>query len=876
MMLLAKFRYYLRSLFQKRRLDEQLSEEIRAHVEMATEANLAKGMTADEARYAALKEFGNLAKFREEARDARGWLWLEQLGQDLSHAWGGLVRTPGFSIPVILILALGIGAAAAIFGVTEWALLRQGNFPDDIHVVCVRDKTGALNPQLNDYMTRGFEGSAVIRESAKVAGRRGNVAIDGQPVANGWQGISSNALAMLHVTPALGRGFLPGEDVAGADRVVIISDEFWRRNFQADENVLGRKIVLGQEVCSIVGVLKADQAAPIGMADDIYRPLTYRVNPQQPWDPALFLMVRLPAGLGPEHAAATLSEIELDVPAIGRADAEKKLSVVLLNLPDFNRQFGRLGVSWTLLAAVGLLYAIACFNTSNMMLVRMLGRRRELSIRLALGAGRGRIIRLLLGESMILSTAGAAAGVLVANWMFPLLLRTLSEGIFWPNTAWRTFNGTELVMLILLTVMTGLAVVAVPAARVLRTQISDSLKDGGPALGESRGLGRLRGALVVLQTAFAVVLLIGATLMTQTFANLTRVDLGYDGTNRVKVQLGYPPNYPSNWEPRLVKLHDIQAALERIPGVEAAGFCNDMLLQRYFVGTHTVEGAGGVPVKVMVRCFSRGFEHVSGLRLIRGRPLGQIRANEILVSESLARTCWPDQDPIGQLMHSVGPAPGFGDDWPGWLVVGVVADTRASIRQPPGLVFYSDEAWNPINYNTYVVKLAAPYRREVEALIRRTLYAFDPQIVVGPVVPLDRLWEHQLGAEKLMDGVLKILAGSAAALTIVGLFSALAYTVDRRKREFGVRLALGASRADLVQLVVGRGLLLTTAGLTLGLAGAIPLTRFIQALLYGTSSQDPVALATVTGILFAAATLACVLPAYRATQVDVNRLLRTE
>jgi putative ABC transport system permease protein len=709
-----------------------------------------------------------------------------------------------------------------------------------------------------------------------VAGRRGNVAIDGQPVANSWLGISPNVLAMLDVTPALGRRFMPGEDAEGADRVVIISDGFWRRNFGADENVLGRKIVLGRDVCTVVGVLKADQTAPLGMGDDIYRPLAYRVNPQRPWDPALFFLVRLPTGLTAEQAGATLSGIELDIPKISPPDTPRKLPVVLLSLPDFNRQFGQRGVSWILLAAVAFLYGIACLNTSNMMLVRMLGRRRELSIRLALGAGRWRIIRLLLAESMILSTAGAAAGVLVANWMFPLLLRTLSKGLFWPDTAWRTFNGTELVLMIVLTIVTGLAVAAIPTVRVLRAQISASLKDGGPSLGESRGLGRLRSGLVVLQTAFAVVLLVGATLMIRTFANLTNVDLGYDGTNRVKVQFGFPPTYPSAWEPRLVKLHEVRAALERIPGVEAVGFCNDMLLQRYFVGTHTVEGAGGTPLKVMVRCFSRGFEKIAGLQIKRGRPLSQIRGNEILVSESLARACWPNQDPIGQLMHSVGPAPGFGDDWPGWLVVGVVADTRAGIRQAPGLVFYSDEAWNPINYDTFVLKLTAPFQRELEATIRRTLYAFDPQIAVSPVVPLDRLWEHQLGAEKMMDAVLKILGGSAAALTIIGLFSVLAYAVDRRQREFGVRLALGASRADLVQLVVTRGLLLTLAGLALGLASAVPLTRSMQALLYGTSSQDPVALGIVSGILLAAAALASVLPSYRATQVDVTRLLRTE
>lgn len=542
---LAQVRFLFGSLFRKRKLDEQLSEEVRTHVEMATEANVSAGMSPQEARHAALKEFGNVVGVQERARDERGWMWLEQLRQDLAHAWGGLWRTPGFSISVILILALGIGAASAIFAVTEWALLRKDAFPRDIHVVCLRDKTGGLRPLLNDYMTRGFESSAVIRESAKGAGRGGNVAINGQPVASSWMGISPSLLPMLEVTPALGRRFAPGEDTEGADRVAIISDWFWRWHFQGDENILGRQITLGGDVCTVIGVLKKDQVMPVGMADHIFRPLVYRVNPRQPWDPALFLMIRLPAGVSPEQAGATLSSIELDVPVIGQMPTEKTLPIVLMSLPDFVRQFGKLGVSWTLLVAVALLYGIACLNTSNLMLVRMLGRRRELSIRLAMGAGRWRIVRLLLAESLILSTAGAIAGALVARWMFPLLMRFLSDGLLYAETTWPTFNGTELLILGILTVATGLAVAAVPAARVLRAPIFDSLKDGGPALGESRGLGRLRSGLVILQTAFAVVLLMGATLMTRTFANLTKIDLGYDGTNRVKVMLGYPPTYPS-------------------------------------------------------------------------------------------------------------------------------------------------------------------------------------------------------------------------------------------------------------------------------------------------------------------------------------------
>ncbi|HTL69176.1 MAG TPA: FtsX-like permease family protein [Lacunisphaera sp.] len=871
----ARVRFYLRSLVSRRKLDDQLTEEVRTHVEMATEANVAKGMPPDEARYAALREFGNVAAVQERARDEHGWVRLEQLWQDWSHAWRGLVRSPGFSTTVVLILALGIGASAAIFTLTKQALLRQGHYPDGIFQVCSRAAAGPVSPQMNDYMIRGYESSSAIAEAAKSAFMGGNVAIDGQPVATGWHGISANLLPMLDITPALGRGFLPEECQPGSDSVVIISHEFWRRQFQGDPAVLGRKISVGPDICSVVGVLKEDQAFPVGLTDNLYRPLVYRVDPQRPWVPYLFLMVRLKPGFTVDQAAAVLDGIHLDIPATYRSFTEKQ-TIVLMSLADFNRRFGGAGVSWVLLAAVGFLYAIACLNTSNMMLVRMLGRKRELSIRLALGAGRRRVVRLLAAEGLILSLIGAAAGVLVANWIFPVLLWTMASNSSGPGPSWRTLDGAELAFLALLTVASCLTVAAIPAVRVLRAQISSGLKDGGAALGESRGLGRLRSGLVIVQTAFAVVLLVGAGLMTQTFTNLTHIDLGYDGSQRAKVQLGYPSGYPSDWEGRLVKLHEIQAVLERLPGVASVGFCNDMLLQQYFVGTHTVEGAGGTQLKAMIRCFSVGFEQTAGLRLLRGHPLGRVHSNEILVSESLARRCWPDRDPIGQLLRPIGGAPGFGADWPGWLVVGVVADTRVSVRQSPGLVFYSDEAWNPVNYDTYVIRLNVPYFRELEASIRRALYSYDPQLVVNRVVPLDRLWEFQVGTEKVVAAALKMLGGTAGALTMIGLFSVLAYAVDRRMHEFGVRLALGASRRDLVQLVVRRGLVLAMVGLAFGLAGAAALAQFIQGMLYNTSPQDPMVLAAVSGILLGVAALACIVPSFRATRVDVTRLLRTE
>ncbi|HWA85239.1 MAG TPA: ABC transporter permease [Opitutus sp.] len=868
-----------RALFRRAAAEAELRREIDLHLELEARRHEHAGLSPTEARAAALREFGGVEQAREACRDAWGVRWLDGLRHDFRQAARGLLRARGFSTVIVLTLALGIGAAAAIFSISKWTLFLQPDYPDDVYMVCSVTQSGASNPLLNDYMTRGYETARAVEEVAKSARMSGNVAVDGQPIATGWTELTSNLLPMLGIAPALGRGFLPGEDREGANFVVIISDEIWHHDFSADPNVLGRNITLGSDTCTVVGVLEPDQQFPPYLGDEIFRPLAYHVDPLRPWLPQLCMMVKLRSGYSPVQAAATLSGIKLDPPTDTFDD--NKSSVVLVPLPIFASLFSRNDVFWVLLAAVGLLYAIACLNASNLMLVRMFGQRRELSIRLALGAGRWRVVRLLAAESLILTFLGAAGGVLVANWLYPVLLRVLGSGLFgrasaWWNLAWGQLDWRELVILGVLALATSLVIALVPAIRVLRSQLSVSLKDGGAALGESRALSFLRSSLVVLQAAFAVVLLAGAMLMIRTSENYQRIDLGYDGTNRLKLGLEFPPTYSEQWEARLVKLHEIQSELERVPGVQSAGFGDDVMLPGYFAHTHTVQGANGITVKTMIRCFSRGFEGFSGMRLIRGRPLHLVRGNEILVSESLARACWPGQDPIGQVLHPVGGAPGFGPDWPGWLVVGVVADMRLQVRGAPGMLFYSDEGWAPHNYKTFILKLTGSYDLALGGLIRRTLYAFDPQLVVTYLLPLDELRDSRLRVERMTDGVLRVLAGTALLLTVVGLISVLAYTVNARLSEFGVRVALGATSADLVRLVLGRGMLLATIGLILGLLAAFGLTRFVRALLYQTSAQDPVVLVSVCGLLLLASAIACAIPSHRATKVDVTKLLRTE
>jgi len=794
---------------------------------------------------------------------------------DLRFAFRTLARNRSFTLVTVLTLALGIGSAASIFSVTDWILFRASKFPDDVFLIGGRNDRTSASPVRMDFMIRAYaEQSNAMAEYAKGAYMTGNIVIDGQPVATNWLGISPNLFPLLGVAPALGRGFLPGEDVEGADQVIVVSHQFWQRQLGGKADALGRKITVGDQVCTVVGVLREAQNLPAYFYNDVFRPLTYRVNPAQPWVPTLFLLGQVRPGFTREQAEQSLAAVKFDVPPLLR-------EFVVNDRPAFSsmgevNQLLRAEIYWVMLGAVGCLYAIACLNASNLMLVRLLGQRRELSIRLALGGGRWRIVRLLAVESVTLAVLASLAGLLVANWFFPLLLSAAGSSAFAPNwTSW-TLGWRVVGVMGLLTIATSLLIVAIPAFRIFRTEIYSGLKDGGAALGESPALARLRGGFVILQAAFAVVLLAGAGLMIRTFHQLQHVDLGFDPAGRAKVQLGFPPDYPLETEARLVRLREIQAELRRVPGVTAVGFGSDVLLAGYYFSQFTLEGPEGRPLKASMLGFNIGFQEASGLKLKRGRWLNQTMGNEVLVNEAFARACWPGQDPVGQFLRPVSGNSSAPTDWKGWVVAGVIGDVHSTLRSAPEYYIYSPEGWAPFNFNTFIVRLSRDYDEAFAGLIRRNLYSFDPRIVVSQVSPLTGVRDNQLWAERMANSVLQVLAGIALLLTVVGIFSVLAYTVDRRMGEFGVRLALGATRRDLVQLVLRRGVLLAVTGIGLGLAGSVALTRSLQSLLFETSAQDPWVLAAVGGLLLITSVLACALPARRATRADITRLLQSE
>lgn len=796
---------------------------------------------------------------------------------DLRFVFRALMRNRGFTLVTVLTLALGIGSAASIFSVTDWILFRANKFPDNLYLIGGRGMETPFNPSRFAFMVQAYreQGEAVLSQMALASFQNGNVVVDGEPVATSRLGVSANIFAMLGVTPALGRTFREGEDAPGADQVVVVSHDFWKRRLGGDEGVIGRQITVDQAICTVVGVLREGQAMPTFLNNQVYQPLVFRVNPEQPWMHSYIVLGQLRPGVSREKATEAITRIPMDVPVPLRKFVEVN-RLALAGLSEFDG-FKRVEIYWMMLGAVGFLYAIACLNASNLMVVRMLGQRRELCIRLALGGGRWRIIRLLALECGTLALAGSLAGLLVANWLFPLLLNSAGGSMFsqrdWSSWAlgWRVIG-----VMGLLTIITSLLIVLIPAWRVLRTDISAGLKEGGAALGESPALARLRGGLVIMQAAFAVILLAGAGLMIRTFQHLQRVDLGFDPAGLAKVMIGFPPDYPSGREARLARLREIQEELKRVPGVKSVGFGSDLLLPGYFYASHTFQRADGTSVRAGMATFGIGHQETSGLKLKSGRWLTQSMGNEVMVNESLARAMWPGQNPVGQFLKTVEANASAGADFKGWVVTGVVGDLRQSMREGPGNYVYGPERWAALGMNVFVVRFAGEYSEGLASGVRRGLFNFDGRIVVHQIEPYSRVQEHQLWAERMTGSVLKVLAGIALLLTVVGIFSVLAYTVDRRMGEFGVRLALGATRRDLVHLVVRRGVLLTLAGVVLGIGGTLALTRYLKALLFETSVNDPWVLAAVAGLLLGTSVMACVWPARRAARADVSRLLRSE
>lgn len=780
-----------------------------------------------------------------------------------------LMRAKGFVLVTVLTLALGIGSAAAIFSTVDWMLFRSNDLPPELRLIGARYKAGDFIPTCLGPEYRAYRDQTNVFSEYQLARSRAvNVVLDRTPVTTSVLEVSLGYLPLFKIAPSKGRGFQPGEDVAGHNDVVIISYEFWQKNFAGTADILGRSLTVGETVCTVVGVLPKNSRHSL-FDLSVCRPLVVRPDPANPYGEYYFLIGRLKPGVSQNTAQQAITSAKPDFsPEVAASLSDYKPALAAMS--ELQRFFHP-EILGALLGAVGFLYAIACLNAANLMLVRLLGKKHEHSIRLALGASRWRIVRLVVIESVGVSLFACLLGIFVANWLFPICLVIAGTGSL-DSGLWHWWlDARALTVMGGLTQLTALVIVILPAFRILRSNTAESLKEDRAAAGESPALRRLRGFFVILQAAFAVVLLTGAGLMVRTFTKLQGVALGFETDHRLKIQLVFPSTHLAEKQQRLDFLRRLQERLQQIPGVLSAAYGSNNLLAGYYMPRDTVEAADGTPIKVNIDYAAPSYPATVGLKLKSGRWLTETSKNEIVISESFARVRYPNQDPIGKLLRP----PAAAKEFAGWTVVGVFGDVHDTVRGSPGYRIYAPEDWYPPVMDCCILRLSQEINPSTASLVQRTIYGFDPKIVCF-LTPLSAGFNDQIQFERFTLSVLKVLSIIALALTITGLFSVLAYAVDLRKREFGLRFALGATTRNIMQLVLNRGVFLAGIGVGIGLVGAFVLTRFLQSILFETPPYDLLVLVTVAGVLLVAAAVACIWPAWRATKVDVARLLQAE
>jgi len=857
----------MKALFTHRRREAEMADEIRLHIDGLTKSNVAAGMEPEEARYAALRQFGGIAQIEECCREAHGFAWVGRLSKDFSFTVRSLGRARGHTLAVLITLVLGISVTTLVYDISGWMVFHSSPYPHPEQLFFVGSKTKDgqevyYHPAL--FLDAYREQACDVAQFAAQASNLTNVVLNGEPIATFANEVSANTFEMLGIKPSLGRGFQDGEG-GGSDGIVVISDRFWREHFGGSPDVLGRKITIDQQVCLVIGVLGKTQDMPFYFGGDILKPLVLKPDPKDIFSPGIFIMARLRPGVTREQALAVLAKVRFTnlplwaVPYVG--DRIPLLSDI--------RDAGRHDTWWVILAAGAFLCAIAWLNAMNLMLIRLLRRRRELSIRLAVGGSRWQVLQVLLVECAVLSSSACIISVIAVYWSLPLLMRALYgdnysiDAGFWNWGAFKFVAG--------LSALTCALTAVAPAVGLLRADTSSGLKESGPTTGESRHASRFRTYLVVLQAAFAVVLLIGTGLMVRSFHRLQHVELGFDPVGKVKVRVEFPKRYNLSPEARLQLFERIRMDLNRLPGVRAVSYSEDALLNDRNSYDTKIQMADGTFKKESGDFVDSDFQQAGGISMKRGKWLsGKSGLLEVVINEKLARERFGNANPVGQ--------PLVIDLWgkKAYTVVGVVGDVRSSVRSPMEEWFYVPVWQRPTLVNTFILKLDGDPGNGFEALVRKTIYASDTRLGVYSVQSIGQQIDVSMWAERHAYTMLKGLAVVALLLTVIGLYSVISFTVDSRMTEFGVRVAVGAGTGDLIRMVMRRGLVATGMGIFFGIAAAVGMTRFMQSLLFETEPFDPFVYLSVSLLLIMAAFCACWFPAMRAARVDVVKLLRTE
>ena len=872
----------LRALFRRESVLRDIEEELRVHVEMETETNIEKGMPPDEARAAALKSFGNLVRNTELSYDIRGGGWLETVWQDLRYGARMLLKNPGFTLIAVITLSLGIGANTAIFSVVNAVLLRPLPYSDPSRLVLLGNRWNGFEfaavslTEYLDYRAR----STSFEELASYQQSSANLSTGaGEPERVQSASVTATLFSVLGVDAVWGRAFSPREEQSGANREALLSYGLWQRRFGGDVKIIGQSIQLNGESHIVVGVMPSgcyfpDKETELWtlMGIDL-KNLGTRGNHNRQ------VIARLKSATSLAHAQAEMdviaSQFARDYPKNYPDGSGWGLSIVALH----EQQVGKArAVMMVLLATTGLVLLIACANVASLMLVRAEGRKKEMALRVALGAGRWRLVRQMLIESLQLALMGSVVGLLLANWSKNALKWLDPGGI--PRLEETSLDASVFGFVLGLAFLTSLIFGLVPALWAARTDVNKQLKEGG-SLSQSSGDFRLRSLLVVTEVALATLLLIGAGLMVRSFARLLEVDTGLKAENVLTARLSLSPGKYRE-DHQVVGFY--QQLIERLkvqPGILAAGAGSLLpfsgLDNDYDFG---VEGYNSPSPELnpneQAREVMPGYFRALGIPLLQGRLLeesdGPDSPKVVLASESLARKYWGEQNPLGRRIKLWG----LEAEGPWWTVVGIVGDVRHfGLEAETKPILYFPYTQRPKRTMSIVIRTQADPAAMANVISRQTL-ALDPGQPVYAVKALEQYVSDSAAVPRFRTLLLGLFAGLAVLLAAVGIYGIVSYSVSQRTHEIGIRLALGAQAADMLRLIIRQGMGLVLAGVGIGLAGALALTRLMKTLLFGVSATDPLTFTVIALLLVFVALLACWIPARRATKVDPLVALKYE
>jgi putative ABC transport system permease protein len=881
--------------------EAEIVEELAQHLDDRYQELLCGGMSEDEAHSAALAEFNESEILQQELRriertsndepvglGARRRNMIGDLWHDVRYSLRAMLRQPGFTAIAVVTLALGIGANTAIFSLVNAILLRQLPFRQPEQLVWVTSRRSDSDnrpftiPDFIDYrdQNRSLAGIAAYGNwSANLTGQ-------GEPERLQGVRISANVFQMLGVEAVVGRAFLPEEDTPGRQHVAVLGYGLWQRRFGADPQVVGKTLTLNGASYMVVGVLpppfffpirEAELAIPLAPDADPWRSVRTSTN---------FLrgLARVKPGVTREQAEADLTAVaerlRQEYPVANR----QKLGVTLTPLDEVVVGDFRLAL-WVLLGAVGVVLLMTCVNLANLALVRASARHREMAIRAALGAVRRRLIQQLVTESLLLALLGGGAGLLLAFYGIPLLVafspaslpRTAEVGVDFPVL------GFTLALSLLAGVIFGLA----PAWQSTRVNLNEELKESGRGSGSGTRAARARGLLVVSEIALSLVLLVAAGLLVKSFLRLQAVNPGFDGENVLAVRLSLPRPTYSNRAAVIAFYEKLRPRLESLPGVETVGVVSVLPLSGLLASVpFTIEGRPELPDERRMADFrvaSADYFRALKIPLIAGREFNEHDTAEtapvVLISQGLARKFWPNGSPLGAHLR-------IDDNNQGPRlveIVGVVGDVKhLSLDIEPSFHIYlpihqtheDGVVW--LTNNQYWLLRTAVEPLTLSAAVRREIQAVDRDVPTSNIRTMEQYLAASVAPRRFNLWLLMVFAGAALVLAATGLYGVISYGVAQRRRELGIRMALGAQGRDVLKLVVGQGMTLAMMGVALGLGAALALTRLLESLLFSVSATDPLTFMVIAVLLTMVALLACYIPARQATRVDPLAALRYE